>query len=105
MIRKKIYVAGPMQGYPDFNFPAFKTATYTLRKQGWEVFSPHELNCPPSEHGKSITEEEKGAFAKELQYICEEADAVYMLKGWERSGGAKAEWAAAVRLNHEIIYQ
>ncbi|EKH0820331.1 DUF4406 domain-containing protein, partial [Escherichia coli] len=32
-------------------------------------------------------------------------DAIYMLKGWQRSAGAKAELALAEKLGHAVIFQ
>ena len=32
-------------------------------------------------------------------------DAIYMLKGWQRSAGAKAELALAAKLGHEVVFQ
>ncbi|WP_457825134.1 DUF4406 domain-containing protein, partial [Staphylococcus aureus] len=33
----RIYVAGPMSGLPELNFPAFHAAAAELRAQGFDV--------------------------------------------------------------------
>lgn len=42
---KSCYLAGPMRGYPRYNFDAFESATKVLRDR-WkiEVISPHEMD-------------------------------------------------------------
>src|SRR3546814_10570753 len=37
---KTIYIAGPMSGYPEWNYPAFFRAEYTLEREGWDVKNP-----------------------------------------------------------------
>jgi len=114
-----IYIAGPMTGIPEFNFPAFHRAANDLRLQGHEVFSPAEHDI--AVHGVDISKgNEAGcqdkaakdhgfdlrkALAVDLAYICLHADAIYMLKGWEYSKGANAEHAAAKALGLQIIYE
>jgi hypothetical protein len=114
----KVYLAGPMRGIPNFNFPAFAIAAAKLRWEGHTVFSPAEL--VNEHHGADISagntagDEDlatkqygfngRGAFADELNWICREADAIALLPGWEKSKGATAERAAALALGLKEIY-
>lgn len=119
MSRMRIYVAGPMSGIPEFNFPAFNAATARLRADGHFVFNPAERDIErhngidiskgnatgsqslaAEQHGFSLRE----ALADDTAFICKEADAIAMLPGWENSKGARAEWALAVALGHAVIY-
>jgi hypothetical protein len=113
----KIYVAGPMRGIPEFNFPAFNGAAALLRAQGHTVFNPAEKDNErhgtdiskgnatgdeaqaTKEHGFNLRE----ALALDLDFICREADAIALLPGWERSKGATAEKATADALGLMVI--
>jgi len=113
----KIYLAGPMRGLPEFNFPAFYAAAANLRAEGHEVFCPAEKDN--ERHGTDISkgnadgDEAKAtlehgfnlreALHLDLRYICLEADAIAMLPGWQNSKGATAEHATAVALGHTVI--
>lgn len=115
----KAYVAGPMTGIPEFNFPAFNAAAAKLRAEGYEVFNPAERDIErhggidiskgnatgsqehaAKEHGFSL----RDALADDTWWICKEADTIAMLPGWENSKGARAEHALAVALGHKVIY-
>lgn len=103
----KVYLAGPMRGYPEFNFPAFDFAAKKLREEGWEVFSPAEKGeevlaqtDPNLQH--DITFRRK-VFALDMAYICDHAEAVCLLPGWEKSLGAKAERALAEAIGLDVI--
>lgn len=118
----KIYIAGPMTGYENFNFPAFDAARDYLEGVGYEVFSPADndrallgrpLNWIPSAAdtvGPWRAWNIEGApglrkmLGDDVEWICKEADAIAMLPGWEKSKGANAELALAKALGHEIIY-
>jgi hypothetical protein len=39
---KRIYIAGPMTGLVEHNFPAFHAAADRLRKAGWDAVNPAE---------------------------------------------------------------
>lgn len=112
-----IYLAGPMRGIKDFNFPAFIETSAKLREQGHFVFNPAErdieahgpevafgnptgdLTVAEKEHGFNL----RDALCDDLTFICKKADAIALLPGWERSKGATAERAVGVALGLEII--
>jgi hypothetical protein len=113
----KIYLAGPMRGIPEFNFPAFHEVAALLRRGGHDVFSPAERDIirhsgvdiskgnvtgneaeASDKHGFNIRE----AFAEDAEFICRHAEVIALLPGWETSRGAKAELALSQALGHEV---
>jgi hypothetical protein len=117
---RSIYIAGPMTGYPEFNFPAFFSAEDKLRNQGWNVHNPAakdqevELDAEAVKTGDAVRAIAKGfdfreAYMWDLNKVVY-GDGIYMLKGWEQSPGARGEHAAAVAMkkhypDYEIIYE
>lgn len=90
----RVYVAGPMTGLPDFNFPAFHDAAARLRALGFEVLNPAENPEPPC---KSWLGYMRMAVAQVAQ-----ADAIALLPGWENSRGANVEYRLAVGIGLTI---
>ena len=45
----RLYLAGPMSGKPQMNFPAFEKAAKSLRRRGHDVVSPAELDSPEAQ--------------------------------------------------------
>jgi hypothetical protein len=98
----KIYIAGPMSGYPQFNFPYFDHVANTLRANGFEVVSPAELDDPEF-HAKvleeGITGYEKhllGAWgdclARDVKLIADSGiEMIVLLPRWQASRGARLE--------------
>lgn len=112
----KVYIAGPMRGIKDFNFPAFFAAEEKLKSIGFEVFNParkdeerHGVGMLKSDTGneddvvKSVGFNLREALYIDTKFICLEADAIALLPGWEASKGAVAEHALAVALGHVVI--
>lgn len=107
-----------MRGIPLFNFPAFHAATKRLREQGHEVFSPAENDIAAHDGvdisaGNLTGDEEKAArehgfdkrnaLAEDTWWICQHAEAIALLPGWEDSMGAAAEAALARALGLLVI--
>lgn len=116
---RKMYIAGPMTGYEDFNFPAFNRTANMFRGMGWEIFNPAEkesekgLDFEAKKTGDAVLAIEKGfdfreVFTWDVSKVIE-SDAIYMLAGWEQSPGARAEHAVATAMkkhypDYEIYY-
>ena len=105
-----------MRGHENFNFPAFDRQTDILRKQGWKVINPADMDredgkpdAGPMEFDPAINygdrEFMRDALRRDIEAICKDCTAVYMMTGWETSRGAKAEWAVAKALGLEIYYE
>lgn len=99
----KIYLAGPMRGYENFNFAAFDAAAANLRAQGYEVFSPADNDREKGYVGKPVEEIMRDCIMDDLTYIARQADAVALLPGWEASKGVAAEVALAIFLGLKLI--
>ncbi len=95
-MKKRIYVAGPMTGYKDLNFPAFHAAAGALRAQGHHVENPAEINADPNAQWLDCMRMDIARLVT--------CDAVYMLPGWEASRGARLEHSIAAGLSLEVMH-
>ena len=94
---RRVYLAGPMRGYPEFNFPEFFDAAASLRIRGFEVWSPAERDLADGLDPKN-EEHRKAAEEKGLKYYMHydlpavvDSDAVAVLPNWQDSEGARLE--------------
>lgn len=102
---KRIYVAGPMSGIKDLNFPAFHAETARLRSLGYEVVNPAEINTDTV-----LDFNDKLMFAshwvrcmrKDIAQLVT-CDAVALLPGWETSKGATIEQRLASDLHMFVV--
>lgn len=100
----KIYLAGPMNGHPLFNFPAFHRAAKELRERGHEVASPAEndLECGFDPAGTLDGFDLAAAFRWDVEQILK-AEQIALLPGWDGSVGATLERAIAEAIGIEVI--
>jgi hypothetical protein len=114
-MHERIYLAGPMTGIPQFNFPAFDKAEADLLARGYDVVPPFDLHdpqirplCLASKDGAvdSVPHTTWGyALARDVEIIADEGiEAIVCMKGWERSRGARLETYVA-RLLGLPIYE
>lgn len=93
-----IYIAGPMRGYPRYNFDAFMEAEARLKEQGWHVLNPAAVDLAEGFDPDTavVTPEMMAVFIKRDLDMLQQADAIALLPGFEKSKGAMAEMALAV---------
>lgn len=98
----KIYIAGPMSGLKNFNFPYFDNVAANLRGAGYEVVSPAELDDPAfrkrvmAEHITGHESDLLGAWgdclARDVKLITDGGiEGIVLLHNWYKSRGAKLE--------------
>lgn len=91
-MKPRVYIAGPMTGYENFNRAAFFA-------KAAELFQRRAIPLNPAVLPDGLTQ---------AQYmdICfamiRAADGIHLLKGWEKSKGALAELAYAEKLGIAI---
>lgn len=93
----RIYVAGPMTGLPELNFPAFHAAAKKLRALGNDVINPAEINIDPAAGWSECMR------ADIAQLVT--CHAIYLLPGWEFSRGAKLEVHIAESLGMAVMHE
>lgn len=105
-----IYIAGPMRGYKNNNFPAFFEAAkkWGSNPMVGRVFNPAQMDEEMGYDGNCIALNSKeclrSCMERDLNAIMT-SDALVMLSGWERSEGARVEHALAVYLGLQIFYE
>lgn len=92
---KALYVAGPMTGLPELNFPAFHAEADRLTALGYEVINPATINTDPN-----------AAWAKcmrdDIAQLVTHCRGIVLLPGWEKSKGASLEFHVAERLEMDV---
>ena len=95
----KIFISGPISGMPDHNRMAFICAENRLWLQGHAVMNPVRLQ--PS-NPDAFTHEDYVHICLAMLQRC---DAIYLLKGWQWSTGACAEYGAALKTGKWIFFE
>jgi hypothetical protein len=85
-----LYVAGPMSGYPEYNYPKFREVAKHLRDRGYTVLNPVNAAVPEGSPWETYM---RAALAMVLA-----ASGVATLPDWQESRGAAIE----VGLAHDL---
>lgn len=90
----RLYIAGPMTGLPDLNYPAFHARAAELRAQGQEVLNPAENPVPACGTWRGYM---RMAIAQLVT-----CDGIDLLPGWQHSRGAGIEYRLAHGLDLHV---
>jgi len=111
---KPWYIAGPMTGIPQFNFPAFSEAAAALRSNGFEIIAPHEQDSPDVQaaalksldgalvDGQIAGETWGQILSRDVRLIADRVGGIILLPGWEKSRGARLEAFVGLLCGHEF---
>lgn len=92
----RTYIAGPMTGLPELNFPAFHAKAAEWRARGHTVLNPAEINPDP---GMAWSDAMRADIA--MLVTCHQ---IVLLDGWTRSKGATLEHHIAVALGLHVVH-
>ena len=98
---RSVYIAGPMTGVEEFNYPLFNLVAATLREWEFDVVNPAEL-----QHNKDA--EETGVEATRAEYMVLDlphviaCDVLVLLPGWETSTGTNIELLVALACGLDV---
>lgn len=96
----KVYISGPISSDPDFDY-RFDDISRKLAKRGYITVNPSKLN---NMYLSNNDEDLNWTFwmKKAIPLLCE-CEAIYMMKGWQKSKGCKTEYYLAKQLGLKFI--
>ena len=96
----RVYLSGPMKGYPNSNFPAFHSTAAALRARGLEVVNPAEIGVSTAENDPNFYNDCMRADLKAMM----DCEAIALMRGWEASNGANLELHVAHRVGMRVLF-
>jgi hypothetical protein len=109
----RVYIAGPMTGHEHYNVAAFQYAAAKWRDAGWDAETPFDANSRVwrKHHGRDFDPTKDVCdwgdpilaemLLEDMTVLCS-ADAIALLKGWEKSKGSRSEILVAANLGKKI---
>jgi len=92
-VTKRVYVAGPMTGIKDFNYPAFHAAAAKWKKAGWRVINPAD--------DPDTTKPRPFYMRRDILNLCA-CQAIAFLPGWKNSRGALMEYIVGFEMGLDL---
>lgn len=103
----RLYIAGPMTGLTDHNYPAFFEAEKRLISMDYLPINPAWIHGDTLEEALANSEQDPKSWEYYMRHglmALVQADGLCLLDGWQASRGARAEVAVALTLNMPIMH-
>ena len=110
----KIYLAGPMRGYPKWNADAFDRLQKQWEEAGHDVWSPIEMDRKRGVNPSELTEDHLDEIGRDRCWLSSvlisdlkaiaHCEGIALLSGWEESQGAKVEVAYGLFLEMKFFF-
>lgn len=99
MASRHVYLAGPMRGIENLNYPEFDKWARQIRLlwRDWDVFNPIEV--AGGEQDLPL----RDYFRADFKYLLDQADTIAFLPGWQGSEGSLIEYGIARALELDFI--
>lgn len=110
----KVYLAGPMSGIPQFNYPMFMSVADKLRELGMEVRNPAEMDDEKTQAlAMASTDGSLGSgtwqgetwgdfLSRDVKIVADDVDGVVLLPNWQTSRGARLEAFVALSVQKPV---
>lgn len=92
-----IYIAGPMSGYDDFNYPAFYAVEDDLKRHGYKLINN------PARHFNGEQHHPWTDYIEVALQAVLHSRALVVMQGWQHSVGATLEVLVALSIDHPIF--
>lgn len=105
----RVYIAGPMSGIENHNFPEFFRVEGVLTEQGYDVVNPARNDMPDAAtwqeaYDAALLHERSWEDYMRLDIaLLTTCDAICLLDGWWASKGATCEQTIAAWLRMEVL--
>ena len=101
----KIFIAGPMRGYPNYNFDKFDRVEKLLKDNGIDCVNPGRISRKFKEvevNNDINVYNEMVRLQQEAQKTC---NAILLLDGWQWSKGVKLEVKTAIENDFQFLLE
>ena len=86
-----VYIAGPMTGIPEWNYPAFHAAAELIEAMGDVALNPAEQDLDFAREHEAEPDLIRQTYLRHDLALLSTADSITVLPGWENSRGATWE--------------